>query len=105
MPSLMISILSMKCLCRSVTLTPESFSRVSTESTQMMSCGSSTLIHSGMQEPQKRFLEMFQSFASASQFANRWVPMAAGIQVVWALFFSSLSWRSSTRTYQASIAL
>ncbi len=69
-----------------------------------MSLGSWSLIHTGRQEPQKRFLEMFQSRASRSQLPKRLAPIASGTQVTASLLATSCSRRSSTRTYQASIA-
>ena len=64
----------MKCLWRSVTFSPESASSSATEPTQIMSDGSSSLIHTGMQLPQKRLREMFQSRASSSQLPKRFSP-------------------------------
>ena len=74
MPSFLMTILSMKCLWRSVTFSPESSSSSFAEPTQIMSDGSSSLTHTGMQLPQKRFLEMFQSRASSSQLPKRFSP-------------------------------
>ena len=66
--------LSTKCLWRSVTFSPDSASSSAIEPTQIMSPGSSSLIHTGMQLPQKRLREMFQSRASPSQLPKRFSP-------------------------------
>jgi len=73
------------------------------EPTQTMSWPSSET-HTGMQDPQKRLREMFQSLASLSQLPKRFSPTAGGTQCTVSLLAASRSCKSSTRTYQASMA-
>ena len=47
--------------------------------------GSSTLIQTGIHEPQNRLRLIFQSFASRSQFPKRFEPTFSGTQSTWSL--------------------
>ena len=100
-----ISKSSRKCRCKSVMFSFVNFSSSSTEPMHIWSDESSTLIHTGIQLPQYRFLLIAQSLAFPSQFENRLSPINPGTQCVDLLSSTILSLIFSTLTNHVGMAL